>query len=259
MNVDALINAESEHNQVLNVAELSLSHKDSPENYPKYMAALTNAMEELVPEFDKKNYGDLFRAAAEDAHWFATSLITNSEREGDGATRLWSMAACSPNDDEKQLIKRHAVDESNHSVAYLRMLDYTFPGAVEQDFREELERNLSPRFTMKQEPEAGVNTDYARPPSVDDYIQMNIAEIRTAIHHMLQRKALEHFCPDENKTPMFSISRALLRDELLHVGYTAKLIEQRADEVEDLNALFLERLVDFNEITKQELKQKVFD
>ena len=257
MNVDELINAETEFNQILNVARLSLSHDGDPDNYPRYMAALNYALERLTPEFDKKGYGDEFRGAAEDAQWFATSLVTSSEREGDGATRLWSMAACCPDESERTLLKRHAVDESKHSIAYLRLVDLTFPGAIESDFRKELEDKLSPKFRMSEEPYIWADSDYARAPTVDDYIQMNIAEIRTAIHHMLQRRALNEFCPDENRESMLAISRALLRDELYHVSYTAKLIEKKADE--GLNKLFLERLSDFNEITKQELSQKVFD
>ncbi len=257
MDVEALINAETEYDQILNVARLSLSHDGSPGDYPRYMGALDFALERLTPEFDKKGYGDEFRSAAEDAQWFATSLVTNSEREGDGATRLWSMAACCPDESERVLLKRHAVDESKHSIAYLRLVDLTFPGAIEPDFRRELEEKLSPKFRMSEEPYVYADSEYARAPSVDDYIQMNIAEIRTAIHHMLQRRALHEFCPEVNRESMLAISRALLRDELHHVCYTAKLIEKKA--YEGLNELFLERLNDFNEVTKEELSQKVFD
>ncbi|WP_299491118.1 hypothetical protein [uncultured Shewanella sp.] len=257
MNVDNLIEAKTEYDQFVNVAHLSLSHNGDIHDYPKYLAAVEYAVHRLKPEFDKKSYGDAFREASKDEQWFATSLVTNSEREGDGATRLWSMAACCDNEKEKELVKRHAVDESRHSTMYLKMLDYTFPDAIEPDFRAELEEKLSPHYALTQEPKIVENSEYARKPSIDDYIQMNIAEIRTAMHHMLQRKALEKFCPEENQERMSTISRSLLKDELLHVGYTAKLIEEKADE--NLNELFLERLNDFNEITKEELSQKIFD
>ena len=39
----------------------------------------------------------------------AKSLITNAEREGDGSTRLWSLAACAPNTEHKQLLKSPCV------------------------------------------------------------------------------------------------------------------------------------------------------
>ena len=38
-------------------------------------------------------------------------------------------------DDDQQLLKRHAVDESRHSLAYLALFDLTFPGAVSSQFR----------------------------------------------------------------------------------------------------------------------------
>jgi hypothetical protein len=256
MDINTLLNNSNNINTIFQIGLLSVSHDDSSDNYPKYLAALENAVKHVQPEFEKESYGELFREAAVDPSWFAESLMTNAEREGDGATRLWSMAACCPDIKETELLKRHAVDESRHSTIYLKLLDLTFPDAVDSKFRAELE-DLSPHYTNKQELFVVKGSDYARVPSIDEYIQMNIAEIRTAMHHIFQRESLKQYCPEKNLEKVLSLSTALLKDELYHVAYTAKLIEEKATE--DLSELFTKRIHDFNEITKTELSQKIFD
>jgi hypothetical protein len=55
---------------------------------------------------------------------------------------------------------------------------------------------------------------------------------------------------------------SLLRDELAHVAYSARLIEEiaaRANAPERLAQLFARRFRDFNTITNQELGGNVFD
>jgi hypothetical protein len=78
------------------------------------------------------------------------SLMTNAQREGDGATRLWTLSACASDMQEKALLKRHAVDESNHAMWYLALLDLVFPGSVEETFHAEL-RTLSPAYSMSRD------------------------------------------------------------------------------------------------------------
>lgn len=260
MDIDALLNAEKSSDRVAQIARVALNQGNPPAEYPKYFAALDQALENEPPPFDTEAYVNTFREASKDGRWMAISLMTNAEREGDGATRLWSLAACSPNEEEKQLLKRHAVDESGHSLAYLALLDIAFPGSVTSTFREEL-KQLSPHYTMDQEPSPVEGSPYARVPSIDDYVQMNIAEIRTTIHHIMQRAALANYCPEENVPRMNKILDALLRDELSHVAYTARLIEQKGvgTDPNRLPDLYSKRLRDFNTITHKELREKIFD
>jgi hypothetical protein len=90
---------------------------------------------------------------------------------------------------------------------------------------------------------------------------MNIAEIRTAIHHTMQRPALAGHCPPENLTKVTSLQDALLKDELNHIAYTAMLIEEISQDVDlgRLASLFRKRFHDFNAITTEELGGNVFD
>jgi hypothetical protein len=188
------------------------------------------------------------------------SLITNSEREGDGARRLWSLAACSVDERQRRLLKRHACDESRHALMYLALLDLSFPGAVTHEFGTEL-RQLSPGFSMRKELFPVPGSPYAKVPTIDDFLQMNIAEIRTAIHHTMQRPVLAGHCPPENLAKITKLHDSLLADELSHIAYTAMLIEEIGWDADPgrLAALFRKRLHDFNTITTEELGGNVFD
>jgi hypothetical protein len=241
------------------VAQLALARR-SGEECPAYMAALDRALLRELPPFGAESYAQTYRDASANGHWLAISLITNAEREGDGATRLWSMSACSPARKEQSLLKRHAVDESRHARLYLDLLDLVFPDAVTPEFREELNQ-LSPGFTMRQQLFVVEGSPYGREPSVDDFVQMNIAEIRTTIHHLLQRAALAAHCPEHSLPRMFRILDSLLRDELYHVEYTAVLIETYARDltVQAFEQLWCKRLADFNLITNKELERLTFD
>lgn len=227
---------------------------------PNYQAAMKDALEREPPPFDSETYEDIYRESARDPRWMAVSLLTNAEREGDGSTRLWSLASFSTDDDERDQLKRHAVDESKHALMYLTLLDVSFPDAVSPDFRAEL-RQLSPGFSMSKLLYPIPGSPYAKKPTVDDFVQMNIAEIRTTIHHVMQRQALALHCPPERKSRLKSLQDCLLRDELAHVGYTAALIERLTAGLdrERLSDLFARRFGDFNRITREELGDNTFD
>jgi rubrerythrin len=260
MDLLARIESERSTEPVVGVAIVSLSEQQTATECPQYLAALRRTVALEPPPFGAKAYADLYQTASADGQWLAISLMSNAQREGDGATRLWSMAACCPDPDVRLLLKRHAVDESGHALAYLALLDLVFPGAVTAVFRAEL-GTLSPRYSMGHEVFPVEGSPYARSPSIDDFVQMNVAEIRTAIHHTMQRPALEQHCPAENARRVSKTLDGILRDELTHVAYTAKLIEERADTLGPvrLGELFTRRVRDFNQITREELGQLVFD
>jgi hypothetical protein len=236
------------------VVRAALSQRNPPAECPMYLASLNKALRQEPPPFAAEGYREIYHAAAADGRWLAISLVTNAEREGDGAKRLWSLAACSDDERERLLLKRHAVDEARHALRYLALLDLCFPDAVTPSFRLELNQ-LSPGYSMDQPLLAVEGSPYARAASIDDFLQMNIAEIRTTIHHVMQRAALAKHCPADNLPRMTTILDSLLHDELHHVGYTAVLIERRSEksDPEQLSALFAKRLRDFNRITDEEL------
>jgi hypothetical protein len=142
----------------------------------------------------------------------------------------------------------------------LALLDLSFPGSVSREFRAEL-RQLSPGFAMHQELYPVPGSPYAKAPTLDDFLQMNIAEIRTAIHHVLQRRALALHCPPESLPSITRLHDSLLSDELRHIAYTAVLIEKCAEQFDaaKVASLFGIRMSHFNAITTKELGNNVYD
>jgi hypothetical protein len=225
-----------------------------------YREALTVACKKSPPPFGSKNYGDIYREAATDPYWLATSLIANAEREGDGAGRLWDLAACSRNADIAEQVRLHAIDESRHSRAYIAILDLAFPGAVDEKFHLQL-TTLSPGYTHHSPKQAHDGSPFAHAITVDDLIQMNIAEIRTRIHHLLQRPMILAHGASERRVRLVRILDGLLFDETRHIAYTGALIDQfaRNGEAKHVMRLMQERVSDFNAITDEELSRNVFE
>jgi hypothetical protein len=260
MTVQSLLESGLAGEAIPSLVRTAMREHEPDGTFEQYFNAVDAACDAVKPIFDTTNYFNTYRKLAENDNWFAVSLIKAAEREGEGATRLWSLSACSSDEREAQLIKRHAIDESGHSVAYLSLLDMVFPEAVDSDFRVQL-KGLSPYYKMSDTPVEGANPEYAHNPTIDDYIQMNIAEIRTTIHHLLQREALWKYCPEESVSRVEGVLNKLLRDELAHVSYTGALIEEKVRELgaEKINRYYERRLRDFHEITHEEVKNLEFD
>jgi len=242
------------------VARVALAQRDPPAICPAYLDALDQAIQAEPPLFATQAYERTYREASANGQWLAISLMTAAEREGDGAKRLWSLASYAEDPEERELLKRHAVDESRHALVYLALLDATFPEAVDPPFRAEMDQ-LSPHFTLKHPLHPVEGSPYARPPTLDDFVQMNIAEIRTTFHHLMQRPALAMHCPPDRAERATRMLDSVLRDELEHIAYSGVLIETRAarEGRSGLRQHIRKRLADFNRLTSTEVGQLMFD
>lgn len=226
---------------------------------PAYASALRRACEAVTPLFGRPVYGQTYLAAAVDPNWMALSLVTNAEREGDGAGRLWDLAACTDDPVVSAQVKQHGLDESMHSRAYVALLDLAFPDALGAELRPHV-LALSPGFAPQDAPVAQSGSPYAHAVTLDDLVQMNVAEIRTRIHHLMQRPLLTLHCPEAHRDRLVAILDRLLADETRHVAYTAALIERQAAlDPEAVDTLMRRRLRDFDEITEDEFAKRVFD
>jgi len=225
-----------------------------------YRRALSTACRKSPPPFGTKGYGDLYRDAATDPYWLATSLMANAHREGEGAGHLWDLAACTPDAGVAGQVRQHAIDESGHARAYIAMLDLTFPGATDAEFHAQL-TTLSPGYTRHSPRDAHAGSAFAHPITLDELIQMNIAEIRTRVHHLLQRPMLLAHCAPARRERLGRILDALLVDETRHIAYTAALIEAfaRNGETGSVTRLVQDRVADFNAITTGEMGRNVFE
>lgn len=220
-----------------------------------YRKVLASSFKAFPPPFGRREYSEIYRKCASDPQWMALSLATNSQSEGEGSQHLWDMAACTKEMDIARQIQQHAIDESRHSRAYVTLLELVFP--VDEQLRKQL-RKLSPGYTTRTPLVPKIGSPYARPATVDELIQMNIAEIRTRIHHLMQRPVLLAYCRTDRRPRVRHILDSLLFDETRHIAYTARLIERAAQElgVAQIVELMRERVRDFNEITDDEMARR---
>ena len=138
------------------------------------------------------------------------------------------MAACTPDSEVARQMQQHAIEESWHSCGYVTLFGLIFPEATDEALQARLKK-LSPGYTWKSALTPTAGSPYAYPATVDELIQMNIAEIRTRIYHQLQRPVLlDHYCDPARRSRVEPILDSLLLDETRHIAYTARLIERAA-------------------------------
>jgi hypothetical protein len=221
---------------------------DGLEEYGRGLRAACNA---APPPFGRAWYGERYRSFASDPSWFANSLVANAAKEGEGATKLWSLAGRIQDLGTADSVRRHAIDESRHARFYLSLLQFSFPETA-VDIRDQNLWSLSPGYGMRD-----------RPPTVepspeqqvlDELIQMNIGEVRTLIHQLLMQPLIVVHCPREGRRRVDALVDGLGRDERRHIGYTARLIDAAAKKHPKLVRMLMERrLREFNELTLAEV------
>jgi hypothetical protein len=228
--------------------------------WPHYRDALIAACRKAPPPFGTKNYENIYRDVARDPNWMVISLIQNAQGEGEGSQHLWDLAASTPDIRVAAQVKQHAIDESRHAKAYVAMLNLTFPEVADDDFRARL-ASLSPGYTQRSQLKAQEGSPYASAITLDDLIQMNIAEIRTLVHHILQRPVLLRYCAPNRRDRLALLHDRLRLDEGRHIGYTAALIEEFANrgKASQVKRLMQERLSEFNAITNEDLGRGGFE
>jgi hypothetical protein len=219
-----------------------------------YRDALITACRKAPPPFGTKDYVNIYRDVAKDPNWMAMSLIQNAQGEGEGSGHLWDLAASTPDVRVAAQVKAHAIDESRHAKAYVAMLELTFPSVVDDSFHAQL-TSLSPGYTQRSPLEPHAGSPYASAITMDDLIQMNIAEIRTLVHHLLQRPMLLGHCAPERRHRLARLHDRLRLDEVRHIAYTAALIEEFAQrgQAGAVKRLMQERMSDFNAITNDDI------
>jgi hypothetical protein len=217
----------------------------------EYGRALRAACAASPPPFGLGWYGERYRYFATDPSWFANSLIANSAKEGEGSRSLWHLSSRIEDEQVADLVRKHAVDESRHARFYISLLKLAFPELLEEIKTQQL-MSLSPGYTIRDRPEpSGPSSDEQ---VLDELIQMNIGEVRTLIHQMLMGPVIVLHSPPNCRRRMQALMNGLGRDERIHIGYTAKLIDAAAKKNPRLVHGLMERRVrDFNELTLTEI------
>lgn len=224
-----------------------------------YGGLLRDAFASERPPFASAEYGELYRERSADPKWLALSIVTNAQKEAEGANVLWKLAGEVGDPDIAREVHRHAVDESNHALYYVKLLELAFPDAADEDVERELNA-ISPRYSMRDVPEAAEVSDSVSV-TLDEMVQMNLGEIRTRIHQQLIRPVLRRCAPKENLGKIEGVLDTLVRDETRHIGYTARFLERMADSgrANDVRALMHHRYRQFCALTRDELESSLFE
>ncbi|HUC63219.1 MAG TPA: hypothetical protein VMF53_14815 [Alphaproteobacteria bacterium] len=238
----------------MNVVDLTLEalQRHGTEPLPGYERSLREACEAEPPPFGQAWYGERYRDYAVDPSWLANWLVANAHGEGWGAGQLWKLSGRVADPEVAEQVRRHAIDESNHSRYYISMLRLAFPGTAEEPEILDQLRALSPGYGVKDRPERSAPSN----PRVltDELIQMNLGEIRTRLHQLLLTPVIiEHTAP-ENRERLKTVLDTLVGDETRHIEYTARLIDRAyRDDADYVVATMKRRLADFNKLTIAEV------
>ncbi len=241
------------------VAELTLEAILSSACRPlqQYGTVLRAAFEDHPPAFTQRWYGAKYRHYAVDPLWLCQSLIDNSFKEGEGAAKLWRLAAGTEEAQTSEAVRLHAIDEARHARLYLGMLKTAFPQSVDDSGMSSLYAQTPP-YTIAHHPER-----HASLPDLtvlDHLIQMNIGEIRTRVHQLLLMPVLDAHCPRSEQPKLRNVLNSILNDETKHIRYTAEIIEAASDTHRNyIRDLLYYRLQEFNQMTLDEVGGSSFD
>jgi hypothetical protein len=240
-------------NRIYATALRALCKYDLTVECADYLKALRAALWDEPQSFGTDVYADHYRAAASDGQWLAVSLISKAEDAGNRSRSAWSLAATSVDPVEHRVLKRYAVNTSRHVHLNLKLLDLVFPDMIPADFRADLE-TICPQYTIGECPKDTARTDNPRPPTIDDFLQMNIAGLRLAVRAEMERQSVIAQCSTESKHTASSALESLFLEAYLHNANTAMLIARRARLVGriDLRSVFCAALRQFNINTCEE-------
>ncbi|ATB42183.1 hypothetical protein CYFUS_007660 [Cystobacter fuscus] len=243
------------------IAELTIEalRASGARGLASYERLLCASFEACAPPFGKRWYGEAYREQAADPSWLARSLVTNAEKEAEGARMLWRMAGLIESPVIAEQVRRHAIDESNHARYYIAMLGLAFPGCAGEDVQAQLDA-ISPRYSVREHPERGAVTEEPVL-TLDALVQMNIGEIRTRVHQLLLYPMLMRHSPPEQHARIKGVLDVITSDETRHIAYTAQAMEAMArDGSEELvRDMLFSRLEQFCVLTMKELEALTFD
>lgn len=220
------------------------------DDLPNYSTSLGDAFAEVDPVFTRQSYCEFFwKCASSIPGWLAQVILANAQAESEGSARLLKLwQRVDYNDVAEREIMIHGRDESRHSRVFIDLVARAFPELVRPEYLHELRTTL-PDIRGIDHVKAGARL--AEADLIDALVQMNIAEIRTRIHLEMFAPLIYGYSPSEDRPQVARILRALARDEVRHIGYTARLMEQwtEAGASNLIGDLYARRLRDFNTMT----------
>jgi rubrerythrin len=241
-------------------AMLDIVRDYAGEDLPLYTDALRAAFAQVEPVFTRDRYSAFFwNCATSVPDYMPRVVLANGAAESEGSAKLLELWSEIHRDETvASQVMVHAQDESRHARIFLRMTELAFPGTVGSDEFERFERSLP---DVRNRDHRKAETELPEEHIIDNLVQMNIGEIRTRLHMHLFAPIVYGMTPDENKRAVQRLFEGLVRDEVRHIGYTARLMERWAENgARRLIAdLYAGRLDTFNRMTYEQTESAVRD
>lgn len=216
----------------------------------QYSVILRNAFKQIDPVFTKPKYIDFFwHCASTVPGWIEEVVLANADAESEGSRKLLDLWQSTTVDAEiEDAILFHARDESRHSHLFVKLVSVAFPNsrtpAHLRQIRDGLTK-INPHHLVKND------TSISNLELLDHLIQMNMGEIRTLVHMHFLGPVIYTMAPEPYKEKVHDILQGLAKDEVVHIGYTSKLIEDWCSDnnYQAATQLYNQRLMDFHKLT----------
>ncbi|MFZ5479047.1 MAG: hypothetical protein ACOZNI_19910 [Myxococcota bacterium] len=191
---------------------------------PEYARALREAFRRSPAVYGRAAFGIEFRRVARDGAWFAGLLASDAHLEGYSAKQLWAWSNSIPEQEFAAQVRVHAEDEARHSRMFGQLLLSLYPESDTPELRARL-GEMAPTFPSGEAPSPTIDmrTDEE---VLSSAIQINLYEIKALVLGHLLSPVVRAYSNGENSRRNDAITRAILRDELRHIAYSAHFIEQ---------------------------------
>lgn len=217
---------------------------------PQYTDCLHRAFRATPPVFARERYSDFFwHCAGTVPGWLGQVVLANADAESDGSAKLLALwEGTHDNARVEREVLAHAQDEAGHAQLFVTLATLAFPDVLapeaEAAHRGGLTRIRKPHLTKAP---ATITEDVL----IDHLVQMNIGEIRTRLHMHLLGPAIHAFTSVPDRPRVATILQRLADDEVRHIGYTARLMEDwcTTGDRARIARLYAVRLAEFDQIT----------
>ena len=197
------------------------------EDCSAYSDLLGKAVLSIDPVFFRPEYSQFFwHCASTIPGWVQRVLVACTKSESRGSLGLLDLWKATTICEEAEVgLLRHAKDEARHSRMFLRMLRLTYPGFLASSTMEETQRALA---VIRRDDEVKSGANVSEEDLIDQFVQLNITEIRTRIHLGFLAPIYFESTTDDKKSEVGELLQRLGRDEIVHIAYTAKLLNEWA-------------------------------
>lgn len=224
-----------------------------------YSDCLVNAFTKSEAIFWHPDYHEFYwHCVTRVPNYIQEVILANAEAESHGSEGLFDLwSRVSEISEIGEGVRSHFLDEARHSRLFIHLTDLSFPGYLgEEELLERKRRLFNPlQASIQESQDASASIEYI----VDNLVQMNIGEIRTRAHMFMIGPVLAAICPRESRDQIEGILSGLIHDEVTHIGYTARIMNElcRTGHRDLVRALYEQRVSDFNAFTLAQTRTSV--